>query len=131
MSSATLSAAGRSVERPQTVTWAVAILAIGSIVFTGLSFLPLPGQDDIPMAAIIVGSALGVLTLVFCWWLWQCRKWAAIATTIVALLNMLSGLPGLGDPPSGTIAAMILAGIPVALISVWLIWHPASRRAYR
>jgi hypothetical protein len=129
MASSTLSGSSPVVERPLTVMWAVFLVVATNVMFNVTFFVP--GADDIPVAAIVVGTALSVVTIAFCWPLWQCKRWGAIAVTVISVLNMLTALPGLADPPSGTVAVIIIAAIPATLIPVWLIWHPASREAYR
>ncbi|MCZ2111570.1 MAG: hypothetical protein LC118_18755 [Dehalococcoidia bacterium] len=130
MTSSAIAATKPAIHRPPQLTWAVAILVITNIAFIAQSFIPLDGEDEIPVAAIVVSVIISILTFALCWPLWNAKYWAAIATTIVTALNALSGIPGLFDPPSGIIVAMILAGIPAGLIPIWLIWHPRSRQAY-
>lgn len=130
MSSVGISPARQALERPVTVLWAVVIIAGCNVLSIVASFLPLKGNDDIPVAAIVVGTAFSLFTVAVCWWLWRCKRWAAIVVTVVGILNMLTALPGLGDPPSGTIEIIILASIPLTLLPLWLVWHPESRSAY-
>ncbi|MEO9254364.1 MAG: hypothetical protein ABI305_02405 [Tepidiformaceae bacterium] len=117
------------VERPATIVWAVAIIVVGNLANF---FIPLlPNTGDIPGAALVVGDIASVITILLCLPLWQCRKWGAIAVTVITILNTLTAAPGLLDPPSGTVVAIILTTIPLAIVPIWLIWHPSSRRAYR
>ncbi len=116
-------------ERPQTIAWATWITAFTSIVGLGLFFLP--GSDDIPAGAIVIGLIATAVTLAGCWWLWNCKRWAAILITVISVLNLLTSLPGLIDPPSNAIAVALIIGIPLTILPIWLMWHPASRKAYR
>jgi hypothetical protein len=125
-----MQATGAGHQRPPAILWAVAITVVVNIASAVLFVLPLPGNEDIPTGAVIFGVALSAVTVVLCYWLWQEKKWAAIAITIITLLNMLTGIPALLDPPSGTLVAIILAGVPLTLIPIWLMWHPTARRAY-
>lgn len=129
MSSAILSAPRSQGARPGTVTWAVWI-AVATNLLSYLVFL-LPGADDIPVPIIVFGMAVSAVTIALCWWTWSLKRWAAIALTVVSLLNMLSSLPGILDWPSNAIGIAIIIGIPLTLVPIWLLWHPASRRAYR
>ena len=129
MSSVSLPHPSVSQGRPQTIAWATGLTVIFTIIGLGIFFLP--GSEDIPAGAIVVGAVAAAITLAACWWLWNCKRWAAILVTVISVLNLLTSLPGLFDPPSNAIAAAIIIGIPVTLIPVWLLWHPASRKAYR
>jgi len=129
MSSVAFSASSSASARPPTIVWAVAITLVTTILGFG-SFL-LPGAEKIPGAVIVFAVVIGVVTVALCWWLWNCRRWAAIALTVIGILNMLSSLPGLIEPPSAALVAVIIAGIPLTLAPVWLMWHPTARKAYR
>jgi hypothetical protein len=126
MATATASVAS---SRPETVTWAVIL----TVVPTLLSFpaLLLPGADEIPAAAIVIGVILAVVTFIGAWGLWNCRKWGAIAVAIPTALNVLTSLPGLVGANSGWILASIIVMTPPAIAALVLIVHPNSRAAYR
>lgn len=117
------------VERPATIVWAVGIVLVTSLVNFVIPLLPHTG--GIPTAAIVFGDITSAITIVLCLPLWQCKRWGAIVVTAVTGLNMLTAFPGLLDPPSGTVVAIILASIPLTIVPIWLMWHPDSRRAYR
>ncbi len=129
MSSISASTAAFAPQRPATVTWALIIIVTVSIL--GLGFFFLPGADEIPAGAIAIGVASTVLTLALSWFAWQLRRWAVIGLTVINVLNLLSSIPGLFDPPSGAIMAALIVGIPLTAIPLWLLWHPESRKAYR
>ena len=97
----------------------------------GFGAFLLPGMEDIPIGAVIVGTVIAAVVLSLSWWVWQRRKWAAITVTVVSLLNMLSSFPGLIERPNAWVVGVIIAGIPLTLVPLWLLWHPDSRRAYR
>lgn len=127
--SAAASSLSSPIARPATIAWAAAIVVVGNLANF---FIPLlPNTGDIPGAALVVGDIASAVTIVLCLPLWQCRRWGAIAVTVITVLNTLSAAPGLLDPPSGTVVAIILATIPLAIVPIWLMWHPDSRRAYR
>lgn len=129
MSSVSIPQQSASPGRPQTIAWATWITAAAAIL--GLGFFFLPGSEDIPAGAVVIGIVATVLTLAGCWWLWKCKRWAAVLVTAIMVLNLLTSLPGLLDPPSNAIAAALVVNIPVTLLPIWLMWHPASRKAYR
>lgn len=130
MTTSVISGATRAIDRPRPLTWAVVIYVVTNIFFPITFFLPLNGNEDIPGGAVALGVALSVLTIALCWPLWNAKRWAAIAITAITVFNTLSGIPALFEPPSGTIVALVIAGIPAAIIPIWLTWHPLSRRAY-
>jgi uncharacterized membrane protein (DUF2068 family) len=115
--------------RSTAVSIAVAIAVIMALS-TPLMFI-LPGADDIPAGAIAIGVAASVITLVSAWGLWNLRRWGAIVTFVVTLLNLVAALPGLLDPPSAWLAASIVISIPLSLAVLILIALPSSRRSYR
>ncbi len=115
--------------RPTSVTVAVMLTVLGAL--TTIPFFFLPGNEDIPEAALAFGAGAALLSLVGAWGLWNLRKWGAIVTFVVTLLNTISALPALGDPPSGWIVAGVLLMTPVGIAVLVLIALPSSRRAYR
>lgn len=128
---ATSAANARTISAPPTpVAWAVYIIVASNVLLTIVGFLPIPGQDDIPVAALIVGSVLAIASVVLCWWLWQMKRWAAIAITALTAINAASSVPAFLDPPSGTVVAVVIAGIVTTIIPIWLMWQSTARRAY-
>jgi hypothetical protein len=115
--------------RPTTVTAAVLLTVVGNLA--SIPFFFSPGADEIPTAGIVLSVVALVLTLVGAWGMWNLRRWGAILTFVLMLLNTLASLPGLIEPPSGWILAEIIALTPVSIAILILIAHPASRRAYR
>jgi hypothetical protein len=114
------------------VRWAVAVILGTNLLFLILfALVPIPGDENVPAAAVIVGNALSIASVALCWWLWRMKRWAVIAVTAILIFNMLSALPGLLNPPSAVIASLILLGIPAALIPVWLLWQRGPRSAYQ
>lgn len=115
--------------RPSTVT-AAAILGVG-IQLASIPFFFVPGADEIPALALVVGIVLGLLTLVGCWGMWNLRRWGAILTLLVTFLNTLSAVPGLFEVSSGWIMAELVVLIPLSVIDMVLIVLPSSWSAFR
>lgn len=129
MTSAVLSQSGRAVARPNTVKWGVIVtIALG---LEGLLILVPPINDGVPFSAVIPLTLLSAVTVVLTWWVWKCRRWAAIALTALTAFNLLTSIPPLLDPPNNWVTALVIVGIVPAVVVMWLLWHPESRRAYR
>ena len=126
---ATITTSTARTSRPATVTAAVALTAFSTIGSLPLLFAP--GADEIPGAVVVFGLVAGIASLAGAWGMWNLRRWGAILVFILTLLNTLSALPGLIDPPSGWLLAAILIGVPIGVATLVLVAHPASRRAYR
>jgi hypothetical protein len=126
--SALASSAPRALARPATIVAAIAVTIFSNSA--GFIGFVLPGSDDIPTAAIILGSVVAVVSLLLCWPLWNGKRWAAITLTVITGLNTLSSVPGLF---ASTVAIGVFVGIGIVLtaIQIWLTWHPESRRFYR
>jgi hypothetical protein len=127
---ATVSTHATKSNRPATVSAAVLITVILNVVSLPI-FILLPGSEDIPDAAIVVGLVVSVISLISAWAMWNLRRWGAIATFVLTLLNMLSALPAFGDPPSNWVIGAIAVSIPPTIVALVLTAHPTSRRAYR
>ncbi len=115
--------------RPETVRWAVVLNIIAMLV--GLAAFVAPGSDDIPGVVIGIAIDFNILTLICLWGLWNLHRWGAIGAFILTALNTLSALPGLADPPSGWVLAILVVVIPMSVASLILIAHRSSRAAYQ
>jgi hypothetical protein len=115
-------------ERPSTVSWAaglVAALTVGGLL------LPLVPGSDVPGFAIVIGGVGSVLTLLGVWGLWNLRRWGAILTCVMTLLNVIASVPPVFEAPSNWIRVASIVGLPVMLAALVLLALPQSRRAYR
>ena len=112
--------------RPQTVTIAAILLALGSLA-NFLAPLMLPAEAGSVVYVIIV---LGVLGLVAAGGLWMLKRWALWLTIMVSVLNILAAAPGLvfATELSGRLLAMI--GIVAFALVILLAVLPGSRRNY-
>jgi hypothetical protein len=126
---ATRSTQDVQVNRPTSIGAAVALT-----VFTALATFPaflLPGTDEVPTAVIVI-SIIGSLVLLYgAWGLWELRRWGAILTFVLTLLNVLLTLPAFTEAPSGWIVAFAAISIPLSIVALVLIALPSSRRVYR
>ena len=112
--------------RPQTVTIAAILLALGSLA-NFLAPLMLPAEAGSVVYVIIV---LGVLGLVAAGGLWMLKRWALWLTIVVSVLNILAAAPGLvfATELSGRLLAM-LGVVSFALVIVLAVLR-GSRRTY-
>jgi uncharacterized membrane protein (DUF2068 family) len=112
--------------RPQTVTIAAILLALGSGVNL-LAPLMLPAEAGSIVYLIIV---LGILGLVAAGGLWMLKRWALWLTIVICVLNILAAAPGLvfATELMGRVLATIgVVGFAVVIVLAVL---PGSRRAY-
>lgn len=114
--------------RPAAVTWAVVFTVIGAL--STIPFFFLPGNEDIPWGAQLFSVGGAALSLAGAWGLWNRRRWGAILTFVLTLLNTISAIPALIERPSGWIVAGVLILMPLGIATLVLIALPASRRAY-
>ena len=112
--------------RPQTVTIAAILLALGSLA-NFLAPLMLPAEAGSIVYVILV---LGVLGLVGAAGLWMLKQWALWLTIVVSVLNILAAAPGLvfATELSGRLLATI--GVVGFALVILLAVLPGSRRAY-
>ena len=110
---------------PNDLATAIAGSVIVNIVSL-VSFL-LPGQDEVPDGAKIGALVLAVLAAIGAWGLWQRRRWGQRLTLVVTVLNALSAVPALFDPPSGAIAAVVGVALVVGVVTVSVLARPTLR----
>src|SRR5215204_3704470 len=116
--------------RPPTVTVAAILLVLLSLFGFPWPWLVLfPGVEEDPPAFIYYsGIVLGIVGLLVAFGLWRLRTWGLWATIIVAVLDLLTGAPGivLGPNAGIRVTCAVLAVVPVLIVLVVL---PSSRRA--
>ena len=112
--------------RPLSVTVAVILLALGSLVNL-LAPLILPAEAGSVVYVIIV---LGVLGLVAAVGLWMLKRWALWLTIVDSVLNILAAAPGLVFAPDPTSRALATIGVVGFAVVIVLAMLPTSRRAY-
>ena len=114
-------------QRPLSVTIAVVLLALFSVL--NLAF-PLFPTEGIPAFVVYSGVALGVIGLAAAAGLWMLRKWSIWLTVIVSVLNILAAAPGVAAAPNGALQAAATVTVIVFALIVVLVMLPASRRAH-
>ena len=115
--------------RPTAIKIVVLLTVLGAL--STIPFFFLPGNEDIPWGAQLFSVAGAILSLIGAWGLWNLRRWGAILTFVVTLLNTITAIPALMDRPSGWIVAGVLFLTPVGIAVLILIALPSSRRVYR
>ena len=115
--------------RPTAIKIVVLLTVLGAL--STIPFFFLPGNEDIPWGAQLFSVAGAILSLIGAWGLWNLRRWGAILTFVVTLLNTITAIPALMDRPSGWIVAGVRFLTPVGIAVLILIALPSSRRVYR
>jgi uncharacterized membrane protein (DUF2068 family) len=115
--------------RPLSVTIAVVLLALGSLLNVITPLMPM--MEGIPAGVVYAGVVLGVLGLVGALGLWMLKRWALWLTIVVCILNILAAAPGmLGAAPTTTLHVLATIGVVGFALVIVLAVVPASRRAY-
>jgi hypothetical protein len=112
--------------RPQSVTIAAILLALGSVANL-LAPLIVPAEAGSIVYLIIV---LGILGLVAAGGLWMLKRWALWLTIVVSVLNILAAAPGLVFAPDLTGRVLAMIGVVGFALVIVLAVLPSSRRAY-
>jgi hypothetical protein len=114
--------------RPTLIKIAVFLTVLGAV--STIPFFFLPGNEDIPWGAQLFSVAGAILSLIGAWGLWNLRRWGAILTFVVTLLNTITAIPAFIERPSDWIVAGVLILTPVGIALLVLIALPSSRRHY-
>jgi len=114
--------------RPTAIKLAVLFTILGAL--STIPFFFLPGNEDIPWGAQLFSVAGAILSLIGAWGLWNLRRWGAILTFVVTLLNTITAIPALIERPSGWIVAGVLILTPLGIAVLVLVALPSSRRLY-
>ena len=115
--------------RAVSVTRAVYLAAASAII--GMVAGVLPGNEDVPTAAIVIGTVLGLLTLVCAWGLWNGTRWGAFGTFVLTALNLVAALPGFFNPPSMWLLAALIGIFVTGLPALVLLAQRSSRGVFR
>jgi hypothetical protein len=115
--------------RPPSVTVAVVLLALGSLLNVITPLIPI--MEGIPDVVVYAGVVLGVLGLVGALGLWMLKRWALWLTIVVSVLNILAAAPGmLGAAPTTTLRVLATIGVVGFALVIVLAVVPSSWRAY-
>src|SRR5215210_2715092 len=113
--------------RPQSVTIAVVLLALLSLVNIISPLLP---SEGLPAFVIYSGVVLGVAGLIGAAGLWMLKRWSLWLTIIVSVLNILSAAPGLVFAPTFMWRILAVVGVVGFALVILLAVLPDARRAY-
>src|SRR5215203_121295 len=116
--------------RPPTVTVATILLVLLSLSgFPWPWMMLFPGAGDPPAFIYYSGIVLGIVGLLVAFGLWTLRTWSFWATIIVAVLNLLTGAPGIVLGPNAGIRVTSAVLAVVTVLIIVLVALPSSRRA--
>ena len=105
------------------------ILALVSAAL-GLLVFVLPSDEDHPTTVYVVSVVVVVLAALFCWGLWNLRRWGGIGTVVVTALNMLISIPALFQSLGTAITIVIAVIVVTGIAALYFILQPAARAAW-
>ncbi|MFU8853723.1 hypothetical protein ACNAW0_22460 [Micromonospora sp. SL1-18] len=101
------------------------LLGLGDLA-TGL--FGVGGEGQPPVAAAVVITLLGALTLAGSWFAWRGRRGGLVTVFVTRILSGLAVLPAFGDDSiSSANEVLIGVGLAVTVVALVLIW-PGLRR---
>jgi len=106
---------------------AVALSVIA--VIANFATLAIPADEDIPTEVIVIAVVLGVIGIIAAVGLWILRRWGRILTIVVAVLNLLSALPGIAFAPEIAFKIISAAFVIISAYILYLMWRPEVRQA--
>jgi hypothetical protein len=112
----------------------VTIAVAGSLVLNvvaGVGGFFLPGADEAPAGAVVVGVALAVVAAVAAWGLWQQRRWGGTATFWITLVNVVSTVPAIIAAPSAAVVVAASLFVVLSIPLLVLLRRPALRDQLR
>lgn len=108
------------------------LAALTLLVLLGVGHLAVPfvpGADKIPPLVRYGDVALGVLSLVAGFGLWNLRRWGIVLTVIIAALNIASAAPGMIAAPSQALQVVTAAYVVLSLLLIVLVMVRSERTA--
>ena len=87
---------------------AVAGSLVANVALQLTVFVPIVG-DDVPSDAKVVAVVTALIGAIGAWGLRNRRTWGRRTTLVLTILNLLTSVPVLLDPPNGAIAVVIVA----------------------
>ncbi|OKI81667.1 hypothetical protein [Micromonospora sp. CB01531] len=101
------------------------LLGLGDLA-TG--FFGVGGEGQPPLAAAVVITLLGAITLAGAWFAWRGRRGGLVTVIVTRILSGLAVLPAFGDDSISAANQVLLGvGIAVTVAALALIW-PGLRR---
>jgi len=105
----------------------ILLVALG----VGHLFVPvMPDADKIPLFVVYGDVALGVLSLVAAFGMWNMKRWGVILTFIIAALNIVSAAPGVMAAPNEWLRVVTAVYVLISLLIIGLLATSSERRAY-
>jgi hypothetical protein len=87
------------------------------------------GDGQPPVAAAVVITLLGAITLAGVWFAWRGRRGGLVAVIVTRILSGLATVPAFTDDSVSTSNLVLLAvALAVTVVALVLVW-PALRRA--
>lgn len=111
------------------IRWALAASLIMNV--GGLAAFVLPNRRDIPGSAVASWVVFAIVAIVGALGLWSGRRWGARITILVAVVNALSGLGALVDPPTARVAVGVVVIAVLGVAVVVLLRRPEARAQLR
>ncbi|SBT37113.1 hypothetical protein [Micromonospora narathiwatensis] len=91
-------------------------------------FFGVGGEGQPPVAAAVVITLLGAITLAGGWFAWRGRRGGLVSVIVTRILSGLAVLPAFGDDSISTANEVLIgAGLVVTVAALILIW-PGLRR---
>ena len=105
------------------------ILALVSAAL-GLLIFVLPSDEDHPTTVYVVSVVIVVLAALFCWGLWNLRRWGGIGTVVVTAVNVLLSSTALFQSLGTAITIVVSVIIITGIAALYFILQPAARAAW-
>ncbi|MEU3453027.1 hypothetical protein ABZ671_05430 [Micromonospora sp. NPDC006766] len=113
-----------------TPTFIVGLVLAGLLGLADLAtgFFGVGGEGQPPLAAAVVITLLGAITLAGSWFAWRGRRGGLVAVIVTRILSGLAALPAFADDSISTANQVIIGvGLAVTVVALALIW-PGLRR---
>ena len=121
-------------QRPLPVTIAVALQALLGLTAIFLTIPEMTGavspDEGPPMIIVVTSLVIGILSLVSAWGAWQGKKWGQVSTIALRALDALSSAPGIVFAPTLALSVTATVSVILAIVVIWLLLMPVSRRVY-
>lgn len=102
-----------------------ALLGLGDLL-TGI--FGVGGEGQPPLAAAVVITLLGAITLAGTWFAWRGRRGGLVTVIVTRILSGLAVLPAFGDDSISTANIVLISvGLVVTVAALVLVW-PGLRR---
>lgn len=110
---------------------AALLTVLALLVLLGVGHLTVPfapDADKIPPLVRYGDVALGLVSLVAGFGLWNLQRWGIILTLIIAALNIVSAAPGMISAPSLGLQVVTAAYVVLSLLIIVLVMLRSERK---